>query len=63
MAAFYLNIFSSIIYSCDGKAKFSASLLQSVKWSFRYHSNMIKKHFLLLSMLKTCFIFFIFFVF
>ncbi len=26
---FYLNIFSNVIYSCDGKAGFSASLLQS----------------------------------
>ncbi len=26
---YYLNVFSNVIYSCDRKAEFSASLLQS----------------------------------
>jgi len=30
MAIFYLNIFFNVIYPCNGKAVFSASLLQSL---------------------------------
>jgi len=38
MIVFYYNIFENVIYSCDGKAEFSASLLQS---SGSHHSNML----------------------
>jgi len=57
---FYLNIFKKVIYSCDNKAEFSASLLQSCM-TLQKSNNMLicsnclqlNKHFLLLSMLKT----------
>ncbi len=53
----YLNIFQNVLYSCDGKAEFSASVF-SVTWSFwnhydKYADLLLKKHFWLLSMLKT----------
>jgi len=37
---FYFNIFSNVIYTCDGKAEFSASYFQS---AFQHHifSHMI----------------------
>ncbi len=55
--------FKSKMYSCDGKAEFSAAITPvfSVTWSFRNHSNIpisAQEHFLLLSKLKTVFIFF-----
>jgi len=37
----YFLFWSNIIYSCDGKTEFSASLQYSVAWSFRNHSNML----------------------
>ncbi len=38
-----LIYFKSVIYSCDGKAEFSAVVtpIFSVTWSFRNHSNML----------------------
>jgi hypothetical protein len=43
ITGFYLNIFWNVMYSCDGKVKFSATISQvfSVTWSFRNHSNMM----------------------
>ncbi len=43
ITVFYFNIFLNVIYSCDGKAEFSAVITPvfSVTWSFRYHSNML----------------------
>ncbi len=42
------------MYFSDGKDKFSAAITPvfSVTWSFRNHTNMLKKH-VLLSMFKT----------
>jgi len=38
----FVNIYKYIvIYSCDGKATFSALLVQPVTWSFRNHSNTV----------------------
>ncbi len=43
------------MYFSDGKGEFSAAVTPvfSVPWSFRNHTNMLKKHVLLLSMFKT----------
>jgi len=40
---FYLNIFCNVMYSCNGKVTFSATISQvfSITWSFRNHSNMM----------------------
>ncbi len=41
ITVFYSSIFSNIIYSCDGKAEFSAAVTAvfSITWSFRNHTN------------------------
>ncbi len=43
ISVFYFNIFENIIYSCVGKAEFSAAITSafSVTWSFRNPSNML----------------------
>ncbi len=52
---FHFNIFQNIIYFCDQSWIFSIiTPVFSVTWSFRNHSDLLlKKHFWLLSMLKT----------
>ncbi len=57
ICVFYFNILWNVIHSCDQNWIFSIiPPVFSVTWSFRNHSNMLimfKKHFWLLSMLKT----------
>ncbi len=48
----YFNAFQNVIYSCDGKAEFSAPVFSVTLSEFINDDLVDKKHFFLLSMLK-----------